>query len=62
MTWHDFLIIETSRSKHRGMTWLKYITIYPGINIGLQYIINMDEYIPKLQLRQHLLLSNKNII
>ena len=26
MTWHEFLIIETSRNKHRGMTWIKYIT------------------------------------
>ena len=25
-TWHDFYIIETSWSEHRGMTWLKYIT------------------------------------
>ena len=27
--------------------------IHPRINIGLQYIRNMDEYIPKLQLHQH---------
>ena len=27
--------------------------LHPGINIGLQYIRNMDEYIPKLQLHQH---------
>ena len=27
--------------------------IHPGINIGLQYIRNMDEYIPKLQIHQH---------
>ena len=26
MNWHDFLIIETSWNKHRGMTWLNYIT------------------------------------
>ena len=30
----------------------QYITIHPGINIGLQYIRNTDEYIPKLQLHQ----------
>ena len=34
------------------MTWLKYITIHPGINIGLQYIRNTNEYILKLQLHQ----------
>ena len=54
MTWHDFLIIETSWNKHRGMTWLKYITIHPRINIELQYIRNTDEYISKLQLHQHI--------
>ena len=26
MTWHEFLIIETSRNKHWGMTSLNYIT------------------------------------
>ena len=52
-------IIETSRSEHRGMTWLKYITIHPEINIELQYIGNTDEYIPKLQLHQHSLLTRK---
>ena len=41
------------------MTWLKYITINLGINIGLQYIRNMDECIPKLQLHQHSLLTRK---
>ena len=59
MTWHDFLIIETSQDKHQGMTWLKYITIHPRINIGLQYIRNRDEYIPKLQLHQHFVLTRK---
>ena len=59
MTWHDFLMIETSRNKHRVMTWLKYITIHLRINIGLQYIINMDEYILKLQIHQHSLLTRK---
>ena len=34
------------------MTWLKYITIHPRINIGLQYIRNTSEYFPKLQLHQ----------
>ena len=34
------------------MTWLKYITIHPGIKIRLQYIRNKDEYISKLQLHQ----------
>ena len=41
------------------MTWLKYITIHPRINIGSQYIINTSEYIPKLQLHQHSLLTRK---
>ena len=59
MTWHEFIIIETSRNKHRGMTWLKYITIHTGINIGLQKIRNTSEYIPKLQLHQHSLLTRK---
>ena len=59
MTWHDFLIIETSWNKNQGMAWLKYITIHLRINIGLQYIRNMDEYIPKLQLHQHSLLTMK---
>ena len=59
MTWHEFLIIETSQNKHRGMKWLKYITIHLGINIRLQYIRDMDEYIPKLQLHQHSLLTRK---
>ena len=59
MTWHGFLIIETSQNKHQGMTWLKYITIHPRINIRLQYIRNTDEYIPKLQLHQHSLLTRK---
>ena len=59
MTWHDFLTIETSRNKHRDMTWLNYITIHPGTNIGLQYIRNTDEYIPELQIHQHSLLTRK---
>ena len=59
MTWHEFLIIETSQNKHQGMTWLKYITMHPRINIGLHYIRNIDEYVPKLQLHQHSLLTRK---
>ena len=35
------------------------LKIHPGINIGLQYIINKSEYIPKLQLHQHSLLTRK---
>ena len=41
------------------MTWLKYITIHLEINNGLQYIRNTSEYIPKLQLHQHSLLTRK---
>ena len=41
------------------MTWLKYITIHPRIKIELQYIRNTYEYIPKLQLHQHSLLTRK---
>ena len=59
MTWHEFIIIETFWNKHRGITWLKYITIHTGMNIGLQYIINTDEYIPKLKIHQHFLLTRK---
>ena len=35
------------------------LQIRPGINIGLQYIRNTSEYIPKLQLHQHSLLARK---
>ena len=59
MTWHDFLIIQNSQNKHRGMTWLKYITIHPGINIGVQYIRYTSGYISKLQIHQHSLLTRK---
>ena len=41
------------------MTLIKYITIHPRINIGLQYIINTSEYILNLQLHQHSLLTRK---
>ena len=33
------------------------LQIHPGINIGLQYIRNTSEYILKLQLDQHSLLT-----
>ena len=33
--------------------------IHPVINIGLQYIRNTDEYILKLQIHQHSLLTRK---
>ena len=33
--------------------------IHPIIKIRLQYIINMDEYIPNLQIHQHSLLTRK---
>ena len=59
MTWHDFQIIETSHNKHQGMKWLNHITIHPEINIRLQYIRNTSEYILKLQLHQHSLLTRK---
>ena len=59
MTWHEFIIIENSQNKHRGIKWLKYITIHPRINMGLQYIRNTSEYIPKLQLHRHSLLTRK---
>ena len=56
MTLHDLftllnLLIGTSR---HDMTQLQ---ILPGINIGLQYIIYTSEYILKLQLHQHSLLT-----
>ena len=41
------------------MTWLKYILIHPRINIRLQYIRNTSEYIPKLHIYQHSLLTRK---
>ena len=34
------------------------LQIDPGINIGLQYIRNTSEYIPKLQLHQHFEVRN----
>ena len=52
MNWHDFHIVETSRNKHWGMKWLKYITKHHRMNIGLQYIRNTSEYILKLQSHQ----------
>ena len=33
--------------------------VHPGINFVLQYIRNTSEYIPKLQLHQHSLLTRK---
>ena len=44
------------------MTWLKYITIHPEINIGLQYIRNTSEYIPKLQLHQQKVQAQRHSI
>ena len=43
MTWHDLFTLQT----------------HPRINIGVQYIIYMDEYILKLQIHQHSLLNRK---
>ena len=40
------------------MTWLKYITD-TSRNSRVQYIRYMDEYIPKLQIHQHSLLTRK---
>ena len=41
------------------MKWIKYITIHHRINIRLQYIRNTSEYILKLRLHQHSLLTRK---
>ena len=50
---------RTSRWEHRGMTWLNYITVLPRINIGVQYMKYIREYISKLQIHQHSLLTRK---
>ena len=60
MTLHDLftllnLLIGTSGY---DMTQLHYI-YSPGINIGVQYIKYTSEYIPKLQIDQHSLLTMK---
>ena len=50
---HMILPIGTSGY---DFTWLDYITDSPDRNIGVQYI---SEYIPKLQIHQHSLLTRK---
>ena len=60
MTLHDLftllnLLIGTSR---HDMTQIHY-RHFPGINIEVQYIIYTSEYIPKLQIHQHSLLTRK---
>ena len=62
MTLHDLftllnLLIGTSGY---GMNQL-HLDILPRINIGLQYIKYISEYIPKLQIHQHSLLTRKVI-
>ena len=60
--WLDMTCLHywSSRLEHRGMkTWLNYIIDTSQINIGLQYIRYIDEYIPKLQIHQHSLLTRK---
>ena len=54
-----FYIIETL-DRNIG-AWNDSITLQtlPGINIGVQYIRYTIEYIPKLQLHQHFLLTGK---
>ena len=41
------------------MTWIKYIKRLPGIKIGVQDIWYTSEYIPKLKINQHSLLTRK---
>ena len=48
-----------SQSEHRGMTWINYITDTSIINIRVQYIRYTSEYILKLQIHEHSLLTRK---
>ena len=60
-TWLDYIIDSPDRNIevwHDSITLL-ILQILPGINIGVQYIKYTSEYIPKLQIHQHSLLTRK---
>ena len=56
MTWHDLFTLQNLPIGTSGHDMTQ---VHPGINIGLQYIRNASEYILKLQLHQHSLLTRK---
>ena len=56
MTLHDLL---TLLNLPIGTSMHNMTQSLPGINIGVQYIRYISEYIPKLQLHQHSLLTRK---
>ena len=54
MTWHDFFyIIESPYRNIEAWHDSNTLQAHPRINIKVQYMKYMDEYIPKLQLHQH---------
>ena len=60
MTLHDLFTLLNLLGRNIGI-WHDSITlqILLGINIGVQYIKYTSEYIPKLQIHQHSLLTRK---